>query len=337
MRRVITTSLLLAMAALLAAVSFSCIKHETTPQREASPKSSDSGEPQANELLNCSDHSVNIKLLDKGQVKTLCLDEYLIGVVAAEMPADFDIEALKAQAVAARTYTMYKLFAEPSASHPEADVCSDIKCCKAYSTGDTLKAKWGTSYENNLKKITDAVRSTDGQYLKYEGEPILAVFHSCSAGTTERSENVWSRALPYLVCVDTPETEADVPGYSTTVTVLKSDYMDSIRERFPDVDFSRYPLIGEISLTEGGRVDGVVTGGVSVSGTLMRSIFELRSAAFEMEEHGDDVVFHVSGYGHGVGMSQYGANVLAHSGSNYIEILSWYYPGTALGNISELY
>ena len=337
MKRTVIISLILALAALFAAIAVSSGRGVSPPEQSQNTAESYGLDAEPDAEQNTADRDISIRLLDEGQVKVLSLDDYLKGVVSAEMPADFDIEALKAQAVAARTYTMYKLFVEPPANHPEADVCSDVGCCKAYISEQALRARWGASFDENTEKINHAVKSTDGQYLKYADEPILAVFHSSSPGKTERSENVWSRALPYLINVDSPETQGDVPNYVSTVEVLKSEYIDMIKQHFPAADFSSNPIIGQVSQTEGGRVHEIVTGGVTVSGTDMRSIFGLRSAAFELSESGDNIVFTVSGYGHGVGMSQYGANVLAHSGSNYIEILSWYYPGTTLGSITELY
>ena len=184
------------------------------------------------------DDEVTLRLLTDGQVQDITMFNYLVSVVAAEMPASFQPEALKAQAVAARTYALYRRFVSPSDNHPPADVCGDSSCCSAYKSLPELAEKWGGNYDCYLEKIEAAVRATDGVCLLYEDEPILAVFHSSSARSTEDSQNVWSSALPYLVSVVSPETGEEVPDYISSVTVAQSDFKDTICSVFPDADFS---------------------------------------------------------------------------------------------------
>jgi stage II sporulation protein D len=238
---------------------------------------------------------------------------------------------LKAQAVAARTYTLYcKQFCADK--HADADVCSDPACCKAYADDSALRARWGADYDTYIAKIKEAVAETDGEYMVYEGEPILAVFHSSSDGYTEDSGNVWNTSLPYLQSVKSPETSAEVPGYVTSVTVSLDDFKSTILEQYPEATFDGEPAswIGPSIADASGRLASISIGGVELSGTTLRSLFALRSASIEITANADNIVLTTTGYGHGVGMSQYGANTLAAQGKNYEEILQWYYTGAVL-------
>lgn len=282
------------------------------------------------------DSTVDVLMGDK--TVTMDLEEYLLGVVAGEMPPTFEEDALKAQAVAARTYTLYKLLVSPSTNH-EADVCTDPTCCKAYSDETTLREKWGDEYDANMAKIASAVWRTSGEYMIYNNEPVLAVFHSSSSGATENSENVWNQGLPYLVSVSSPETSDEVKNYITTTNITHEDFCDTFRAQYPDADFSSEPSgwICDIVRSDSGRINTVTIGGVTVKGTELRSVFSLRSTAVEIEVTDTDIVFTVSGYGHGVGMSQYGANIMAKEGKTYRDILSWYYTGVGFAKISEAF
>ena len=271
-----------------------------------------------------------VRLLAGGEVRTLPLEDYLCGVLAAEMPASFPPEALKAQAVAARTYAVS---AGRSHKHGEADVCADFDCCQAWLSEDALRERWGGDYGQNAQKIAAAVEATAGQILLYEGEPVFAAFHSSSAGATEDCGEVWN-PRPYLISVPSPETAADVPGYVSTVSCWPTDFRDTLLSARPEADFSG-PLggwIGELRRDASGRVSEAVLGGISFDGTELRQLFSLRSTAFELRYEDGLFVFTVTGFGHGVGMSQYGAAVMARDGADYTEILSHYYPGTVLMN-----
>ena len=276
------------------------------------------------------DSGIRFTALTGGEAVETTMAEWLPGAVAGEMPASFEAEALKAQAVAARTYILSRM-ASPPASHPEAAVCDDPGCCKAHLTDAQLRENWGEDYAANLARIGGAVRSTDGQYLEYGGEAIEAVFHSSSAGMTEDAAELWS-ARPYLVSVSSPETAADVPDYVTSVEVSPEDFAARLGAAYPEADFSGGAALwlGAVSRDGSGRVESVEIGGVSVPGTELRELFGLRSTAFTLDYTAGGFLFTVTGYGHGVGMSQYGANVMAGSGSEYGEILAHYYPGTAL-------
>lgn len=266
-----------------------------------------------------------IHVLTDGEVQETAMADYLVGVVAAEMPASFEPEALKAQAVAARTYILDHA-AHPPEAHRNAAVCADPGCCCAHITEEEMRENWGGDYRKNLRRIRDAVRETDGQRLTYAGEPIRAVFHSSSGGQTEASAALWG-AVPYLVSVPSPETAQTVPGFETTVTVSASDAAQALGVALPE-DPAQW--LGETVRDGADRVETITIGGKALTGAEARRLFSLRSTNFIAEIADGNLVFHVIGSGHGVGMSQYGANVMAQQGALYSEILAHYYPGTVL-------
>ena len=270
----------------------------------------------------------SIRLLAGEELLELSLEDYLVGVVAAEMPVSFPEEALKAQAVAARSYALRQI---GSGKHPEADLCADPGCCQAWHSEASLREIWGEDWAEKLARIRDAVAATAGETLFYAGEPVLAVFHSSSPGRTEESGQIWN-ALPYLVSVSSPETARDVPGFVSELRCAPLDFRDVILSAYPQADFSgpEEEWIGPLSLDDSGRVDCQELGGVSISGKELRQLFSLRSTAFSLSYEDGVFLFTVTGFGHGVGMSQYGAMVMARDGADYRQILSHYYPGTAL-------
>ena len=265
--------------------------------------------------------------LGDGEVLTLPLDKYLWRVVAAEMPASFEPEALKAQTVAARTYTLSKL-TRTSEKHPDADVCTDITCCQAYITPEEAAVNWGDNARAYTDKIAAAVADTDGLAALWQGQPIQALFFSSAAGKTVDAVEVWGNSVPYLTSVDSPEGE-EVPNYHTTVTVPVEEFRVKLLEQYPDADLSGEPSGWFTNLTNrsGGGVESVDVGGVPVTGAALRTLFSLRSTSFTVTADAANVTFSVTGYGHGVGMSQYGANALAKEGKSFEEILKWYYTG----------
>ncbi|MDE7243778.1 MAG: stage II sporulation protein D [Oscillospiraceae bacterium] len=279
------------------------------------------------------DASATITVLLDGQAQQMDLQTYLMGVVRAEMPAAFELEALKAQAVAARTYTLHKIANGGSANHPDADACNDIGCCQAFKSYEDAAAGWGVDAQAFEEKIRQAVEDTDGECILYEGEPVLAVFHSSSAGVTQDASAVWSESLPYLQSVETPESAETVPNYCSTVSFSAEELKNKLQAALPEANLSGSPSNWFTNMRQepNGTVTAVSVGGVTVSGTKLRAILELRSACFTVSFDGGTVTFSVTGYGHGVGMSQYGANVLAADGMGYQEILTWYYTGTAIG------
>lgn len=297
---------------------------EVSPAASAAPES-------AADVFSGFDALTGVTLLRGGEVETLSMAEYLPGVVAGEMPASFEPDALRAQAAAARSYALARASAPPAA-HPQCALCDDPGCCEVYLTVEERRERWGGQYDLWETRIEEAVRDTDGAYLVYDGEPITACFHASSAGYTESGAAVWGGDVPYLVSVSSPETASDVPNFVTTAEFSPESFREKFLAAYPDADLSAQPpdWIGERTVDPSGRVSSVRVGDVSVPGTKMRSIFSLRSANFRLAWTGRSFLFTVSGRGHGAGMSQYGANVMAKNGSTWQEILTHYYPGTSL-------
>ena len=291
----------------------------------------DSQLPEVPDAVHDSGTMLRVKIGES--VEEMDLETYLQGVVRAEMPASFELEALKAQAIAARTYTLYKMEQGENANHPEADICGDFACCQAYQSEEDAARAWGMStavYEN---KIDRAVAETDGQVILYEGAPVLAVFHSSSAGATQNSGDVWQNSLPYLQSVDSPEGAEAVPNYYSKVSFTLTDFKERFAAQYPTANLSGSPSnwFTNIRQTETGAVLSLEVGGVAVSGTELRTLLGLRSTTFTTSFTDTEVVFSVTGYGHGVGLSQYGANVLAGEGWTCREILEHYYTGASVG------
>lgn len=279
-------------------------------------------------LLTEPDNESTVRVLDGQQVRSMSVFEYLTGVVSAEMPAAFEPEALKAQAVAARSYLRCAL-ADPR--HDNADICTSADCCQAYLSAESLKQSWGEKYDACAEKIASAVSATDGEYLSYGGEPALAAFHSSSAGMTENSAALWSD-VPYLVSVSSPETEETVPNFVSRAEFSDIDFRDTVLSLEPTADMTGDgdTWIGACRRSDSGRVEALTVGGVEIDGARLRTAFSLRSTNFDISHETGKFVFTVRGYGHGIGMSQYGADAMARDGADYREILAHYYPGTTL-------
>lgn len=283
------------------------------------------------------DETTTVTLYTQGAVRELSLREYLTGVLAAEMPAGFPEEALKAQAVAARTYTLYKMNlysgeGQGPEVHQGADLCDDPAHCEAFADLSVQAASlWGDSAQIYQPRIEGAVAATDGMILVYEEEPIAAVFCAASGEQTESAKDVWGSDLPYLVSVDSPGSQ-DCSQYEGTVIISQQDFVQTIQEKWPEADFSEAPSawFRDSHRTEAGSVVDVLVGGVRLTGSEVRQALGLNSANFKVRVDGGDLVFTTIGYGHGVGMSQYGARYLAMDGQTYDAILSHYYPGTQL-------
>ncbi|WP_294551516.1 stage II sporulation protein D [uncultured Pseudoflavonifractor sp.] len=278
--------------------------------------------------------ALRVKLPD-GTVTEMTMADYLWRVVAAEMPASFEPEALKAQAVAARTYAAAKMAAGES-NHPDADVCTDINCCQAYITPQEAEDNWGESAADYEEKISAAVADTDGVIATYGGQPIQAVFFSSAAGRTADAVEVWGNDVPYLTGVESPEGE-EVPNYHSTVAVPLEEFRTALLSQAPGADLSGDPSgwFGTPVLGSNGGVVAIPVGGEEVTGATLRALFNLRSTVFTVQADSTAVTFSVTGYGHGVGMSQYGANAMAKAGKRYEEIIKWYYTGVELEQMSE--
>lgn len=338
MKRTILLSILAVLLAFaLPALLSAAPGRPSEPEREEPPVPELTPAPAADSLS-----AAHTPILDAGITLTvhteegdveMSMAEYLPRALAGEMPAAFDAEALKAQAVALRSYALHYR-ANRKDAHPEADICTSPGCCAAFADEDALRANWGANYETYMAKIEAAAADTDGQYLVWESEPILAVFHASSAGRTEDGAAL-GVGEPYLVSVETPETAGDVTNLLTTVEVTPEDLRSTVLGMFPEASFpdgDPAGWIGPVTLNAAGRVASVQIGGVSVSGLTLRQLFALRSTDFMLawDAEAQYFVFRVRGYGHGVGLSQHGANLMARSGADYAEILAHYYPGTEL-------
>ena len=251
------------------------------------------------------------------------MDRYLVGVVLAEMPALFEVEALKAQAVVARTYAWKAGIT--GGKHDDGSVCGEPSCCQGYLSEEAYLPQGGSA--RNVEKIRSAVQATSGEILTFEGQPIEATYFSCSGGRTEDAASVWGADFPYLQSVDSPgEEQAD--HYRDEM-----EFSISELETLLQISLGEVP-VEQISYTEGGGVRSAVMGGKEFSGTQLRALLGLKSTAFSVERREGTVVFLTRGYGHRVGMSQYGADAMAVAGSTYEEILSHYYSGTELTRLS---
>lgn len=272
-----------------------------------------------------------VKLLHSAtnEISEVPLDEYLYHVVSAEMPADFELEALKAQAVVARTYTIYKITSNEK-KHGEADICDNASCCQAWISKEDRLARWDEALrESNWNKIENVVNSTKGKIITYEGKPINAFFHSNSGGVTEIPINVWGGSgYPYLQVVETAGEE-EYSQYNSEVNLSKEEFINKIKEKHSElvIDFSLEDAIYIKEKTDSGRVKTLKVGNVELAGVEARTILGLRSTNFTFQIDGDNIKFSVIGYGHGVGMSQTGADALAKQGSSYEEIIKHFYVG----------
>ena len=272
-----------------------------------------------------------VKLLhtNTNEIESVKLDDYLCNVVSAEMPADFSKEALKAQAVVARTYTIYRLIHDEK-KHGKADICDNSSCCQAWISKEDRLAKWDENVrDSNWTKITNAVNETQGKLITYNNEPINAFFHSNSGGKTEVPINVWGGSgYPYLQVVETSGEDAYSQYYSE-VELTKSEFENKIRQQHPDlvIDFNSNNCIQIVENTDGGRVKTLKVGNLNLAGVEIRTILGLKSANFTFEIKDDTIKFNVIGYGHGVGMSQTGADALARQGENYEQIIKHFYVG----------
>lgn len=276
---------------------------------------------------------VPILVYDKAQDKviTMDLEMYTFRAVSAEMPAGYDLEALKAQAVASRTLAVYKMEGHPSEDNGAA-VCTDPAHCQAYADETQQRAKWGADYDANCAKLWQAVNATRGEIAAYGGSPIEVFFHSTSGGITEDAENVFSHGEPYLVSVSSTGEES-APRYRSTVRFTREQFAGAINSLYPGAKLSAASLEKSFCVKAryaSGRVQTVASGGVTLTGQQVRSLFSLNSTNFTVSFTEKEVVVETLGYGHGVGMSQVGANAMAQSGSDYKAILTHYYQGVQI-------
>ncbi len=266
-----------------------------------------------------------------GKIEKMDIEEYLVGVVAAEMPASFEPEALKAQAVAARTYTCYIKGHGGCSSNKGADICTKSSCCQAYLSREDMEKRWGSNMDKYLRKIEDAVYSTRGEKIYYGGEEIQAFYHACSGGWTEDCANVYREDLPYLVSVESGGEEG-YSHYYGEVAITPAKFVSAMKKYSPSIKLDADKLsssIGEIKRFDSGRVESIKIGNEYFTGREIRTVFSLNSAEFTVSVS-DKVMFETKGFGHGVGMSQDGADAMAKKGADYIDILTHYYTGVTV-------
>ena len=277
--------------------------------------------------------TIKLYIKSEDRVAEVDMSQYLKEVVAAEMPAEFEPEALKAQATAARTYLVNRIKAgneQAKKDHKGADICSDSTHCKAWISEEERKKIWGAEKADAYwQKISDAVESTAGVLITYNEQPISAVFHSTSSGFTENASDVWGGDVPYLVSVQS-KGEEESPRYHSELTLTTEEFKKTVSENIEGVNWEK-ELIGNITRSEAGGIKTISIGGVEVKGTKFRTMFGLRSTNVQISVDGENVNMSVTGFGHGVGMSQYGANYLASQGMNYVDILKYYYTGVSVG------
>ena len=278
-----------------------------------------------------------VRVLDSasGTVSTLDLDEYLAQVIISEMPSYAGDEALKAQAVASRTFVVNRIV--NSSTHDNADVCTNPGHCQAFLEKNAFIAKYGNSGQHYYDRAYSAAKQTSGQIITYNGSPITAAYHASSGGSTMASADVWGGSLPYLVSVSSPEK--DDPEMLALISAHKTYSKEEFIRRlvsagyssageYYDSDFSEF--LGAAVQTASGKVDYMTVAGEYISGQKFKSIFSLRSTCFTVNYDADNITFVCLGYGHGVGMSQLGACTMAKQGSSYTDILTHYYTGVEI-------
>ena len=251
-----------------------------------------------------------------GSVINLNMTDYLIGVVSSEMPASFNLEALKAQSVLARTYALK--------AKQTGKKLTDTVSTQSYIDIDQMKNKWGNSFNTYYNKIKNAVENTNGEYLSYNGNYIEALYHSTNNGKTESSLDVFGNYYPYLISVSS-EYDKNASSYLRTINMP----LDTISNKL-GLSLNNDSVISILSYTDGGNIKEININGNNFSGKKVRELLGLRSADFDISISDNNANITTRGYGHGVGMSQYGANDMANAGYGYKDILSHYYPGTTL-------
>lgn len=257
-----------------------------------------------------------------GEVTEMELETYLCGVVLAEMPADFEFEALKAQSVVARTYALRRL--ESGTKHPQGAVCMDPACCQGYMAAEDFLSRGGS--QSGITKVTQAVLATAGEVVTYDGQLIDATYFSCSGGTTEDAVDVWGNDVPYLRSTDSPGEE-NAAYYTDSVSFTPEEVGQALGITLDGAPEEWFTILSD---TSGGGVAEMDVCGSVFTGVQVRKLLSLRSTDFTVTASEEEVTFKTHGYGHRVGMSQYGADAMAVNGSTYAQILSHYYSGTSL-------
>ncbi len=280
--------------------------------------------------------TVKFLFTEEDRVEEIPMEDYMIGAVLSQMPADFEVEALKAQAVLAHTYAVRRGLNEaenPTEELKGAVMSDDTSLYLGYFTKEQAKELYGDDYETAYEKISAAVKEVSDDILEYDGEPITVAFHAISGGKTESALNSWGEDIPYLTVCDS-SWDTEISGYETKTEFTTDELSARLTAQFPDADFegiSQESWITSEETTDSGTVLSVKIGeSFYITGQQFANALSLPSPCFEIEYAEDKFVITTKGYGHLVGMSQYGANYLAREGKTYDEILSHYFPGTEL-------
>ena len=320
----------------LSVVSYDDIETNTPQKQEQLIEKKSSSKYINYETVDKDSPKINIYNHKTGKTQQMDIEEYLYGVLSGEMPSDFNIEALKAQAVAARTYVIYKIENNIKSGHKGADICTNSSHCQAYTSYENLKNTKGEDWiKNSYPKVKQAVNETKGHIITYNGEPILPLYFSTSSGKTENSEEVFSTEYPYLRSVDSPYDKY-APKYASTLKISNKDFVSKLKSTYSDINITQNNLSSQIKIlnrSDGGSVEKIKLGNKELTGRDIRNILNLNSANFEIKFDTNSLDFVVKGYGHGVGMSQWGANGMAEEGYKYYEILSHYYKDTTIKDL----
>lgn len=308
-------------------------RNATEPPHAVSEKMTDESaepsKPTSDDVTPSPEDKFSVYVTSTGETVTLTLDELTARVLYAEMPASFELEALKAQACAIRSFILYaRAHPQDDDRHPQADICTDYTHCVAYRTyEDAVEAYGVVTADDTYCVMLEAVEATAGEYIVYNSEPINAVFHGASVGMTESCLDIWGEDVPYLQSVETPEAADE---FLEKKSFLPSELKSLLEPLGVVFDYNPSRWIGDVTLNNSGRVDTIVICGTAVSGKSLRSALGLRSTNLNVEFSNGCFIVTTVGYGHGVGLSQYGANILAQNGDLYPDILVHYYPNTTL-------
>jgi len=271
--------------------------------------------------------SVAVMRTASEQIENVPLETYVARVVASEMPADFELEALKAQSLAARTYIVNHLLSQKGKD--SANVTDTVQH-QVYKNEDELRKAWGSSFEEKMKKLKTAVQATEGEILTYHRKPITPSFFSTSNGYTENSEDYWGQKLPYLRSVKSP-WDLDSPKFKDQEVFTKNQVAQALGVNLAGGNAAAF----EVTRTDSGRVAQLKLGERTFSGKQVRELLRLPSSDFRIEEKNGHFIFTTKGFGHGVGMSQYGANGMAREGKTYKDIVSYYYHDVEIRPVQE--
>ncbi|MBR5561603.1 MAG: stage II sporulation protein D [Clostridia bacterium] len=322
MRTNLILCIVLALALVICPVA--ALGSDAAEEKETVPATTETNKPAEDEEY------ISVMSSSNGKIRKLGMREYIIGCVAAEMSADYHTEALKAQAVACYTYA--KKTCEQNKKHKDsslgnADITDSPDTHQAYLSQKQRKEKWGEKSEEYEAKISAAVDEVSGCYISYNGETALAVYHAISAGSTQSADSLWNAEIPYLISVESPGDRLS-PNYMSTSKFTESEFKKIAKKCGANLDGDADEWLGKTEKSDSGYTLSVTFGENKIGASKIRDEFGLRSLCFDVAYTGDEFVFTCRGYGHGVGMSQYGADYMARQGFSWREILAHYYPGT---------